>query len=310
MTLTTLLNIKYPIIQGAMAAISKPALVAAVSNAGGLGVLTTVGLTPATLHQELDELRQHTQQPFGVNLMLQQPNIHDLLPVIIADHVPVVFTGAGTPAPFIDSLLTANIKVIPVIPNVKIARKMAAIGASAVIAEGMESGGHIGTETTMTLVPQVVNALDIPVIAGGGIGNGQTIAAALAMGAAGVQMGTVFLVAEETPINDAYKQLIITATDTATVITGSGANRVRSLKTPMIEKVLSLTEQHADPQQITALTDHSLAKAIAGDVENGSFMAGQIAGAVTTIKPAAQIVTDLWEAALHELTLTSHTWRP
>jgi enoyl-[acyl-carrier protein] reductase II len=310
MALTELLNIKYPIIQGSMAAISKHELVAAVSNAGGLGVLTSVGFTPDSLRQELGELRYLTKKPFGVNLMLQQPNINDLLPVLITNHVPVVFTGAGTPAPFMDSLLNAGIKVIPVIPNVKIAQKMAEIGATAVVAEGMESGGHIGTETTMTLVPQVVNAVDIPVIAGGGIANGKTIAAALAMGAAGVQMGTVFLAAEETPISDYYKKLIVAAKDTDTTVTGSGANRVRSLKTPMIEKVLELTQQHAEPEKIAALTDHSLAKAIDGDVVNGSFMAGQIAGVVDAIKPAAQIVEELWRDAMIELTTTSRTWLP
>ncbi|MTV82316.1 NAD(P)H-dependent flavin oxidoreductase [Secundilactobacillus folii] len=288
MKLTKLLHINKPIIQGSMAGISQPPLVIAVSNAGGLGVLTTVGLTPETLREAIQAIRAGTRQPFGVNLMLQQPNISALLPVLLADPVPVVFTGAGNPKPFIQDLINVGTKVIPVIPNVKIARKMSALGASAVVAEGMESGGHIGTETTMTLVPQVVSAVDLPVIAAGGIGTVASVRAAFSLGAVGVQVGTAFLVAAETPVANTYKRLILQADDTSTVVTGTGADRVRSLKTPLTEKLLTAT-----PTEQVKLATGSLQRAIKGDVANGSFMAGQIAGSIKKIEPAAQIINRL-----------------
>ena len=289
MQLTNLLHIQYPIIQGAMARISKPDLVAAVSNAGGLGVLTTADSTAQSLQEDLKTIRAATDKPFGVNLMLQQPNIKDLLPVLLADPVPVVFTSAGNPAPFFEDLLKVQTTVIPVIPNVEIAKKMADLGAAAVVAEGLESGGHIGTETTMSLVPQVAAAVDIPVIAAGGIATKAGVKAAFALGAAGVQVGTAFLVAEETPVAYSYKHLVIQASDNGTVVTGTGANRVRSLKTPLTDKLLATT----DPTIFQQLSSGSLQRAIVGDVEHGSFMAGQIAGAVTKNRPAKKNVTEL-----------------
>lgn len=290
MLLSDLLSIKYPIIQGSMAGISRAPLVSAVSEAGGLGVLTTVGLTAETLRSQLAAVRAATAKPFGVNLMLQQTNIADLIPVLRDEPVPVVFTGAGNPASFMPDLLAVGTKVIPVIPNVKIAVKMMNLGATAVVAEGMESGGHIGTETTLSLVPQVVAAIPIPVIAAGGIATSAGINAAFALGACGVQAGTAFLVAEETPISPKYKQLVIDATDTGTVVTGQGANRVRSLKTPLTTKLMATT----DETTFTQLATGSLDRAIAGDVDHGSFMAGQIAGAVNRILPASEIITNLW----------------
>lgn len=289
MQLTRLLHIQNPIIQGAMARISTPVLVAAVSNAGGLGVLTTATSTAQSLQADLKAIRASTRKPFGVNLMLQQNNINDLLPVLLADPVPVIFTSAGNPAPFLQDLLNVGTTVIPVIPNVEIAKKMADLGANAVVAEGAESGGHIGTETTMSLVPQVAAAVNIPVIAGGGIGTSAGVKAAFALGAVGVQVGTAFLVAEETPVDKNYKQLVIQASDTGTVVTGTGANRVRSLKTPLTEKLLSTT----DPAVFQQLSTGSLQRAINGDIERGSFMAGQIAGAVNEIRPAKTIVAEL-----------------
>jgi len=289
MQLTKLLHVQKPIIQGAMAQISRPELVIAVSKAGGLGVLTTTGSTPESLQADLKTIRAATKQPFGVNLMLQQTNIDSLLPVLLADPVPVVFTSAGNPAPFLQSLINAGTKVISVIPNVKIAKKMAALGASAVVAEGAESGGHIGTENTMVLVPQVASAVDIPVIAAGGIGTSAGVKAAFALGAAGVQVGTAFLVAKETPIDPIYKQLVIKADDNGTVVTGTGGDRVRSLKTPLTTKLLVTT----DSATFSQLSSGSLLRAIHGDVDHGSFMAGEIAGAMTKIRPAKEIIDDL-----------------
>ncbi|WP_203651877.1 NAD(P)H-dependent flavin oxidoreductase [Secundilactobacillus yichangensis] len=289
MQLTRLLHIQNPIIQGAMARISTPVLVAAVSNAGGLGVLTTATSTAQSLQADLKAIRASTRKPFGVNLMLQQNNINDLLPVLLADPVPAVFTSAGNPAPFLQNLLNVGTTVIPVIPNVEIAKKMADLGANAVVAEGAESGGHIGTETTMSLVPQVVDAVNIPVIAGGGIGTSAGVKAAFALGAAGVQVGTAFLVAEETPVDQNYKQLVIQASDTGTVVTGTGANRVRSLKTPLTEKLLATT----DSKLFQQLSTGSLQRAIDGDTERGSFMAGQIAGAIHEIRPVKAIIAEL-----------------
>lgn len=291
MQLTQLLHIQKPIIQGAMARISKPPLVAAVSNAGGLGVLTTAGATAESLRADLKTIRAATKKPFGVNLMLQQVNIRELLPILLADPVPVVFTSAGNPAPFLQDLLNIGSTVIPVIPNVKVAKKMAALGANAVVAEGEESGGHIGTETTISLVPQVAAAVDIPVIAAGGIGTSAGVNAAFALGAAGVQVGTAFLVAEETPIADIYKQFVIQADDNGTVVTGTGGNRVRSLKTPLTEKLLATTDSSTFEQ----LSAGSLQRAIDGDTEHGTFMAGQIAGAINKVRPVKTIVKDLAE---------------
>lgn len=289
MQLTKLLHIQKPIIQGAMARISKPVLVSAVSNAGGLGVLTTADSSAQSLQSDLKTIRQTTKNPFGVNLMLQQANISELLPVLLADPVPVVFTSAGNPAPFLKNLLDVGTLVIPVIPNVKIAKKMADLGAPAVVAEGEESGGHIGTETTMALVPQVAAAVKIPVIAAGGIGTSTGVKAAFALGATGVQVGTAFLAAEETPIDEQYKQLVIQADDNGTVVTGTGANRVRSLKTPLTERLLATT----DSDTFNQLSRGSLQRAIDGDVDHGTFMAGQIAGMITKIQPAKAIVTEL-----------------
>ncbi|GAW98112.1 DUF561 domain-containing protein [Secundilactobacillus mixtipabuli] len=289
MHLTRLLHIQNPIIQGSMARISTPALVIAVSEAGGLGVLTTTGATAESLQQDLKTIRAATKKSFGVNLMLQQPNIAELLPVLQADPVPVVFTSAGNPAPFMKELLGLGTKVIPVIPNVKIAKKMMALGASAIVAEGLESGGHIGTETTMALVPQVVAAVTIPVIAAGGIGTAAGVKAAFALGASGVQVGTAFLAAEQTPVHNNYKQMVIQADDNGTVVTGTGGDRVRGLKNALTEKLLATT----DPATFEQLSRGSLQRAIEGDVDRGSFMAGQIAGAIHEIRPAKAIVTEL-----------------
>lgn len=297
MNITTLLNIKYPIIQGSMARISRHQLVSAVSNAGGLGVLTSVGMDANELSRQIDLVRSETDAPFAVNLMLQQHNIPELVDVIIKKRVAAVTTGAGTPQPYFEQLHNVGIKVIPVIPNVNIAKKMEELGVDAVVAEGMESGGHIGQTTTMSLVPQVVDAVNIPVIAAGGIADKRAVAASMVLGASGVQMGTAFLVAKETPISSEYKNMVLSANDTDTVITGiSLKDPVRSLKNPLVTHILDLEQNGADRDEIRELLDGSLQKAVYdGDVDHGSFMAGQIAGQVHEIKSASDIIQDIFQ---------------
>ncbi|WP_204122686.1 NAD(P)H-dependent flavin oxidoreductase [Lacticaseibacillus mingshuiensis] len=293
--MTSIIGTRLPLIQGALAQISTPALVAAVSRAGGLGVLTTVGQTPETLAAAIAEVRSATDQPFAVNLMLQQGNIAELVPYLIAHPVPVVTTSAGTPKLFAEALHEVGTKIVAVIPSVKVAKKMAALGVDALVAEGMESGGHIGTETTFSLVRQVAAAVDLPVFAAGGIADAEGVGAAFALGASGVQVGTAFLVADETPISDAYKDAVIAATDTDTVVTGrTTGDAVRSLKNALTTAYLAKEAAGATPAELQALTAGSLTRAINGDVENGTLMAGQVAGLITKRESAAGIVARLF----------------
>jgi enoyl-[acyl-carrier protein] reductase II len=295
--MTTQLGTRLPLIQGALAQISLPPLVSAVSNAGGLGVLTTVGLTPATLAAAIAAVQAATTQPFGVNLMLQQPNVAELVPYLVAHPVPVVTTSAGSPKRFAAALQAVGTKVVAVIPNVTVARKMAALGVDAVVAEGMESGGHIGTETTMSLVQQVTAAVALPVYAAGGICDARGVAAATALGAVGVQVGTAWLAASETPISPAYKAAVVAANDTATVVTGRRlGDAVRSLANPLTAEYLAAEADGASVASLHQIVDGSLTRAIAGDVERGTLMAGQIAGAITAIEPVTAIVARLFPA--------------
>ncbi|MCX2455699.1 NAD(P)H-dependent flavin oxidoreductase [Lacticaseibacillus nasuensis] len=295
--MTTQLGTRLPLIQGALAQISLPPLVSAVSNAGGLGVLTTVGLTPATLAAAIAAVQAATTQPFGVNLMLQQPNVAELVPYLLAHPVPVVTTSAGSPKRFAAALQAVGTKVVAVIPNVTVARKMAALGVDAVVAEGMESGGHIGTETTMSLVQQVTAAVDLPVYAAGGICDARGVAAATALGAVGVQVGTAWLAASETPISDAYKRAVVAASDTATVVTGRRlGDAVRSLANPLTAEYLAAEADGASVASLHQIVDGSLTRAVAGDVDHGTLMAGQIAGAITAIEPVTAIVARLFPA--------------
>lgn len=296
MNITTLLNIKYPIIQGSMARISRHELVSAVSKAGGLGVLTSVGMDRVELSRQIDLVRSETDKPFAVNLMLQQSNIPELVDVIANKKVAAVTTGAGTPKPYFEELHSAGVKVIPVIPNVSIAKKMEQLGVDAIVAEGMESGGHIGQTTTMSLVPQVVDAVSLPVIAAGGIADRRAVAASFVLGASGVQMGTAFLAASETPIANEYKNMVLDASDTDTVITGMTlGDAVRGLKSPLTNKILSMEANDADKNQIKQLLQGSLKKAVFdGNIEEGSFMAGQIAGQIHEIKPVANIIEEIF----------------
>ena len=279
------LGLKYPIFQGGMAYISTAELAAAVSNAGGLGLICSSGLTAAQVAEEIRRCQQLLEpgRAFGVNLMLQSPEIAQIIDFVTTAKVPVVTTGAGDPTPHMPKLLAAGIKVIPVVPNVRAAKKAEAAGAYAVVAEGTESGGHIGEMTTLALVPQVLRAVNIPVLAAGGIADGRSLAAMLVLGAVGVQLGTIFLVADECPVSDLYKQRIIDAIDTDTIVTGRGTSHVvRALKTPMPLRYAELEKQpNTTEAQLEALAERGLLKAKQGDLEGGCFMAGQISGLIT-----------------------------
>ncbi|WP_338210840.1 nitronate monooxygenase [Lactiplantibacillus paraxiangfangensis] len=299
MTITEMLGIQYPIFSGAMMHIADHRLVGAVSEAGGLGVLASAGLSADELRVEIVKTRELTDKPFGVNLMLQMKNCPELAQVIIDEGVKVVTTGAGNPASYIGPLHAAGIKVIPVIASVHHAHKMVAAGADAVVAEGQESGGHIGQTSTMALLPQVVDAVDIPVIGAGGVGDGRSVAAMFALGASGVQCGTIFLTAAECPVAEAYKQRVLAASDTETIVTGRAhRDPVRSLRNPMLEHYLQLEQAAAPVVDLKQLADGSFERAVDdGDVEGGNPMAGEIAGMFTKIRPAKEIIEDLFSQA-------------
>lgn len=299
MTITQLLGIKYPIFQGAMAQIARYELASAVSNAGGLGILASGGMSPEELREQIKKCKEQTTKPFAVNLMLMMPNINEIIDVVIEEGVKIVTTGAGTPRKFMPRLTEAGVKVIPVIPSVKAAKKMEELGCAAVVVEGMEAGGHVGTSTTMTLLPQVTKAVNIPVIAAGGIADGRGVAAAFCLGASGVQMGTVFLATHECPISIEYKNLIVEADDTSTTLTGMkfGAP-VRGIKNELTKKYHELEAQSSTLMELEELTLGSLRKAVYdGDVENGSVMSGQIAGLVDEIRSVEQVIVDVLEEA-------------
>ncbi|MBD3948358.1 nitronate monooxygenase [Tuanshanicoccus lijuaniae] len=297
--ITELLGIKYPIFQGAMAQISRHQLVSAVSNAGGLGILASGGLTADEVRDEIRKTKALTDKPFAVNLMLMMENVAEIVEVLIEEGVKVVTTGAGTPKPYMPRLKDAGIIVIPVIPSVKLALKMQELGCDAVVAEGMEAGGHIGEMTTMPLTRQVAANVDIPVVCAGGIADGYGFVAAMALGAEGVQMGTVFLAAEECPIADAYKQAILDSIDTSTVVTGRKLGApVRCLRNQLTDKYLALENQDISRHELEEMTMGALSKAVKdGDIDNGSLMAGQIAGHVSSIRPTKVIIAEIMTEA-------------
>lgn len=297
--ITKMLGIDYPIFQGAMAQISKAPLVGAVSEAGGLGIIASGGMSGPELVSEIRQTKALTKKPFAVNVMLMMKNCEELIDVLIAEGVKIITTGAGTPKPYMAKLKAAGVIVIPVVPSVKLALKMAELGADAVIAEGTEAGGHIGEVTTMALLPQVTAALSIPVIGAGGISDGRGMAAAFALGAQGIQMGTVYLTAEECPISVNYKQAIVAAQETSTVVTGrNNGAPVRTLRNKMTEKYLALEKQEVDREVLEELTLGSLRKAVVeGDVENGSLMAGQIAGNIKSVRSAKEITLSIMKEA-------------
>ena len=299
MTITKLLGIKYPVFQGAMAQIARHQLASAVSNAGGLGIIASGGMSPEQLREEIVNCKKYTDKPFAVNLMLMMHNINEIIDVIIDEGVGIVTTGAGTPRKYMPKLKEAGIKVIPVIPSVKAAKKMEELGCDAVVVEGMEAGGHVGESTTMALLPQVTSAVNIPVIAAGGIADGRGVAAAYCLGASGVQMGTVFLATEECPVSENYKNAIIEAVDTSTTLTGTkfGAP-VRGIKNELTKRYHELEEKSSTLMELEELTLGSLRKAAyEGDVENGSIMSGQIAGLVNEIRPVKDVIEGIFEEA-------------
>ena len=299
MTITKLLGIKYPVFQGAMAQIARYQLASAVSNAGGLGIIASGGMSPEQLREEIVNCKKHTDKPFAVNLMLMMHNINEIIDVVIEEGVGIVTTGAGTPRKYMPKLKEAGIKVIPVIPSVKAAKKMEELGCDAVVVEGMEAGGHVGESTTMALLPQVTSAVNIPVIAAGGIADGRGVAAAYCLGASGVQMGTVFLATEECPVSENYKNAIIEAVDTSTTLTGTkfGAP-VRGIKNELTKRYHELEERSSTLMELEELTLGSLRKAAyEGDVENGSIMSGQIAGLVNEIRPVKDVIEGIFEEA-------------
>lgn len=303
MSITKLLQIKYPIFQGAMAQISHYQLAAAVSEAGGLGIIASGGMTGEQLREEIRELRKLTDKPFGVNIMLMMKNIKDIVTVIIEEKVPVVTTGAGTPKYIMPYLKEAGVKVIPVVASVKHAQKMQELGVDAVVAEGSEAGGHIGETNTMALIPQIVDAVDIPVIAAGGIADGRGLAAAFTLGAQGVQMGTVFLASDECPIAKAYKEAVLAATDTATAVTGRIAGApVRCIRNEMTDHYIELEQKGTNREELEEITIGSLSKAVYdGDTVHGSMMSGQIAGMVKEIKPCKEIIETIVAEAQERL---------
>lgn len=293
--LCDLLGIKYPIIQGGMAWVATAELAAAVSNAGGLGIIGAGNAPSNAVRAQIRKAKALTDKPFGVNVYFMSPYVDDVMDVVIEERVAVVTTGAGNPGKYIPRLKEAGIKVIPVIASVALAQRLEKIGVDALIAEGMECGGHIGELTTMALVPQVVDAVKIPVIAAGGIADGRGFIAALSLGAKGVQMGTRFVCAKECTVHNNYKTAIINAKDRSTVVTGRPTGHpVRVLKNKLTRQFELLEKNGADLKDIEALGVGRLrAAAVEGDVENGSVMAGQIAGLIGDIKPAADIINDI-----------------
>lgn len=293
--LCDLLGIEKPVFQGGMAWIADASLAAAVSEAGGLGIIAAMNANADWLRDQIHELRRRTDKPFGVNVMLMSPFADEVAQVVIDEKVPVVVTGAGNPRKYMPAWIEAGIKVIPVVASVALAKLVARAGASAVVAEGTESGGHIGELTTMVLVPQVVDAVDIPVLAAGGIADGRGVAAAFMLGAQGVQVGTRFLVADECTVAEPYKELVLKAKDISTRATGrSTGHPVRALKTRFTNEYAKLEAEGADPEKLAEFGTGALRRAAKdGDVERGSFLCGQVAGMVRERQSAADIVDDL-----------------
>ncbi len=292
-----LLNIEYPIFQGAMAWIADGHLAGHVSKAGGLGIIAGGGMPAEILREEIKIVKSITDKPFAVNLMLMMEEVAAQVEVCIEEGVPVVTTGAGNPAPYMAKLKGAGIKVVPVIPSVALAKRMEKIGADAVIAEGTEAGGHIGQLTTMTLVPQVVDAVTIPVIAAGGIASGRQFMAALALGASGIQVGTRFIVAHECNVHENYKDAVLKAKDRSTVSTGNHTGHpVRVINNKLAKDLIQLEREGASAEKLEEMGKGSLRLAVKdGDVVNGSVMAGQVASMICEKQSCQEIILDLME---------------
>lgn len=295
--ITELLGIEYPIIQGGMAWVAEYHLAAAVSNAGGLGLIGAASAPADVVREQIRKAKELTDKPFGVNVMLMNPNAEDVARIVVEEGVKVVTTGAGNPAKFMPIWKEAGVKVIPVVASVAMAKLMERAGADAVVAEGMESGGHIGSTTTMTLVPQVVDAVSIPVIAAGGVADGRGFAAAFMLGAEAVQVGTAFCVASEAITHANYKERIIKAKDIDSEVTGlSHGHPIRCIRNNMTKEYLRLEKEGAGMEELEYLTLGSLRKAVMeGDVTNGTVMAGQIAGMIKKEQTCAEIIQGMME---------------
>ncbi|MEG1657477.1 MAG: nitronate monooxygenase [Oscillibacter sp.] len=309
--LNELLGTEFPLIQGGMANIATGAFAAASSNAGALGVIGTGGMASAALlREQIHICRQLTDRPFGVNLMLMNPAAAEMAAIILDERVPVVTTGAGNPGAYIPAWKAAGVKVLPVVASSVLAKRLSRYGVDAFIAEGTESGGHVGELTTMALVPQVIDAVNVPVIAAGGIADGRQLAAAFALGACGAQLGTCLLVSQECPIHENYKKALLKAKDSDTTVTGrSIGGPVRILKNKMARQYLAMEKEGATLEELERYTLGSLRRAVFdGDVDTGSLMAGQVAGMLHEMQPLRTILESLLsgcQATLKEL----DTWR-
>ena len=297
--ITELLGIEYPIIQGGMAWVAEYHLAAAVSEAGGLGIIGAGGAPASFVREQIQKVKELTKKPFGVNIMLMNPEADAIAQVIVDEGVKVVTTGAGNPGKYMAMWKEAGIKVIPVVASVALAKMMERAGADAVVAEGTESGGHIGEATTMTLVPQVVDAVNIPVIAAGGIADGRGFAAAMMLGAQAVQMGTRFVVAKESIVHENYKQKVVAAKDIDSEVTGrSTGHPVRCIRNKMTREYLKMEKEGASLEELEKVTLGSLRKAVVeGDVVDGTLMAGQIAGLVKKEQTCAEMIQEIMAQA-------------
>ncbi len=297
--ITELLGIEYPIIQGGMAWVAEHKLAAAVSNAGGLGLIGAASAPPEIVREEARKCRELTDKPFGVNIMLLNPNADEVAKMVVEEGVKVVTTGAGSPSKYMSMWKEAGVVVIPVVASVAMAKMMERAGADAVVAEGMESGGHIGSTTTMALLPQVVDAVSIPVIGAGGIGDGRGFAAAYMLGAEAVQMGTRFVVANESIVHENYKNKVVKASDVDSEVTGlSTGHPVRCLRNKMTREYLKLEKEGAEFMELEKLTLGTLRNAVIdGDVVNGTVMAGQIAGLIKKQQSCKEMIEEIMTEA-------------
>ncbi len=290
-----MLGIRYPIFLGGMAHVSRAPLVAAVSAAGGLGIIGSGGMSPEDLREEISAVRRKTDTVFGVNLLLLDPYIDEQVNVVLSEHVPVVTTGAGNPAKYMECFAKAGIKILPVVPAVALARRMERAGADGIIAEGTEAGGHVGEVTTIVLVPQIVDAVSVPVVAAGGIADGRGFAAAIMLGAEGVQMGTRFLASVEAPVHDNFKNAILAANERSTRVTGrSFGAPVRTIANQMTKRFVNYEKEGRSFEEFEDLAVGGLQRAVyEGDVTSGSLMAGQIAGLIAETRPVEAIIKEM-----------------
>lgn len=296
---TELLQIEYPIIQGGMAWVAEHHLAAAVSEAGGFGLIGAASAPPEIVREEIRKAKELTNKPFGVNIMLLNPNADEVAKIVAEEGIQAVTTGAGNPEKYMPMWKEAGVKVIPVVASVAMAKRMERYGADAVVAEGMEAGGHIGNQTTMALIPQIVDAVNIPVIAAGGIGDGRGVAASFMLGAEGVQMGTRFVVADESIVHDNYKDRIVKAKDIDSVVTGqSTGHPVRCLRNQMTKEYIKKEQEGVPFEELERMTLGSLRKAVMdGDILNGTVMAGQIAGLVSKRQSCKEILQEIMTEA-------------